>query len=117
MGRCPIECRLRQDSRKSWHYQVLVRRETDEDIRFGDVIYDTKEPEDHMRRAQHAVLNPLGSSRKLSSSISERDDNLTFRPPLAFSNVVCVAMWGPKVPDLTFIDVPGASIASPDWSP
>jgi hypothetical protein len=108
-----MECRLHQDSRKSWHCQVLIRSETDSqgkalhdvsEAKFGDPIYDTEELEDRIRRAQQAVLNPWDPIESFLAD--SKSDNS--RPRLAFSsNVVCVDVWGPKVPDLTFIDLPG----------
>jgi hypothetical protein len=72
------------------------------EAKFGDPIYDTEELEDRIRRAQRAVLNPWDPIENFLL------DEIASRPPLAFSsNVVCVDVWGPKVPDLTFIDLPG----------
>lgn len=116
-----MECRLVQRSNIAWRCQVYLRIETDENARvvrnikekpFGGIIHSTKELETMLRRAQLAILNPsVYSSRFVTLDLSTLVDG---QPPLgseeqlAFSaNVVCVTVWGPEVPDLSFIDLPG----------
>ncbi|KAF8310309.1 P-loop containing nucleoside triphosphate hydrolase protein [Clavulina sp. PMI_390] len=117
--RCPMECRLTQQSGSKWRAQVFLRRETEADGRpakdvqervFGNVIESNEELEVMIRRAQLAILNPSVAPDHFltidlevpAASSSHRKDELAFS-----SNVVCVTVWGPDVPDLSFIDLPG----------
>lgn len=118
LRRCPMECRLTQKPNSVWHCQVLLRRETDRngkplldihEIPFGDVIHSTTQLEDRLRRAQLAILNP-DTSAEVILSVKESDlQNYPRQLPFS-SNVVCVDVWGPDVPDLSFIDLPGLSM-------
>ena len=116
-----MECRLHQQSDVEWHSQVYVRSETDRDgnpLReieerpFGGRIHEKDELETMLRRAQLAILNPsLPMERFVDLDVDAMDDDTVpfgSTDGLAFSsNVVCVPVWGPDVPDLSFIDLPG----------
>ena len=115
-----MECRLHQQN-QPWRCKVSLRRDSDEnglpitdiqEVQFGDIIHEAVDLEDRLRRAQKAILNPsidyanfLFDEDRSDDVISLEDEqNLSFS-----SNVVCVDVWGPDVPDLTFIDLPGAA--------
>lgn len=116
-----MECRLVQRSDVSWHCQVFLRIETDrngnpvrevKETPFGDIIHSTQELEIMLRRAQLAILNPsIDAKGFITFDVSTLSDGplpLGFDEQMAFSaNVVCVTVWGPDVPDLSFIDLPG----------
>lgn len=116
-----MECRLVQRSDVAWHCRVYLRIETDRnshpvrDIKeepFGDIIHNTEELEMMLRRAQLAILNPSVDAKQIVnldlSTLSDDSAPLGSDEQLAFSgNVVCVTVWGPEVPDLSFIDLPG----------
>ena len=114
-----MECRLKQ-SESRWQCQVLLRTEVDArdavqrkmERKFGPVVNDTVELEKMLRRAQLAVLNPRVPANAFVSF--DLDSLKTDVPPLGSSeqlgfssNVVCVDVSGPEVPDLSFIDLPG----------
>lgn len=125
-----MECRLQQ-SDAAWRSQVHLRFEMDLDgnrfaevkeIPFGPVVHDTMELEKMLRRAQLAVLNPTVFPEKLVDldvdSSTQLDLILTSGTSLKFSsNVVCIDVSGPHVPDLTFTDLPGALLSKiyPTW--
>lgn len=70
---------------------------------FGDPIYDKKQVEDRLRRAQLAILNP---GRPAKSFLT--DDEAVEGGTLTFSmNCVSLAISGPDVADLSFVDLPG----------
>lgn len=118
-----MECRLQQQPDVQWHCQVYLRMETDRENRalrevkeapFGSTIFSTKELEAMLRRAQLAILNPgVASERFVDLNLDNLEPGvapLGSAEQLAFSsNVVCVTVWGPDVPDLSFIDLPGMS--------
>lgn len=119
-----MECRLQQRAGSEWHCQVFLRIETDNDgirlreiheIPFGSPLTSKTELETMLRRAQLAVLNPaISPERFVDLNVdlpASYENSLDFTDQLAFSsNVVCVTVWGPDVPDLSFIDLPGESI-------
>ncbi|KIP02343.1 hypothetical protein PHLGIDRAFT_298819 [Phlebiopsis gigantea 11061_1 CR5-6] len=117
--RCPMECRLQSNS-PVWKCQVRLRRETDEtgqrvpvtEEQFGEPIYIKSQLEEMIRRAQLAILNP-SLPAKFFESFDTKSLSPGQKPPgsekqLAFSNnVVCLDLYGPDLPDLSFIDLPG----------
>ncbi|KXN93011.1 Interferon-induced GTP-binding protein Mx [Leucoagaricus sp. SymC.cos] len=116
--RCPTECRLSHSS-SPWKCTVSLRITTDSQGQplgqarnevFGDPIFDKKDVEDRIRRAQLAILNP---QKPAKSFLSDTDD-FTFLNgtneggSLTFStNCVSLAISGPGVADLSFVDLPG----------
>ena len=122
--RCPMECRL-SNSTGPWKCQILLRFEKDEsgnplpetvEENFGPVIFDRCELEPMLRRAQLAILNPS----KPPSEFVDYDLDLVVpghvpagssRQLQFSSNVVCIDLSGPDVPDLSFIDLPGEFLA------
>ena len=92
---------------------------------FGPPIYSKQEVEDRIRRAQLAILNPqipLTSFLKEDNIDSDEidptaDSDDIFQEvstSLTFSiNSVSLAISGPDVADLTFVDLPGASTLKP----
>ncbi|RIA95858.1 Dynamin central region-domain-containing protein, partial [Glomus cerebriforme] len=81
-----------------------------EEIKFGKIINDPDEVEVVARRAQKALLNPNYNHEDYFyhdfESISYEDDAI--RNELKFTkNVVCLEIKGPKVPNLSLIDLPG----------
>lgn len=113
-----MECRLQQQPNSVWHCQVRLRFETDvngkplhqvQEIPFGLVLYSTAELENRLLRAQRAILNPDKDYRDFlagdSSAVATGGNQLPFS-----SNVVCVDVWGPDVPDLSFVDLPGGCL-------
>ena len=114
-----MECRLHSNS-PQWKCQVRLRRETDEagqripvtEEDFGPPIYDKSLLEEMIRRAQLATLNPSVPA-KFFESFDTKSLPSGQKPPnsdrqLAFSsNVVCLDLHGPDLPDLSFIDLPG----------
>lgn len=70
---------------------------------FGDPIYDKKQVEDRIRRAQLAILTP---GRPAISFLT--DDEAVEGSTLTFSmNCVSLTISGPDVADLSFVDLPG----------
>ncbi|KAF8199727.1 P-loop containing nucleoside triphosphate hydrolase protein [Pholiota molesta] len=116
--RCPLECRLSR-SDKPWQCIVSLRFITDADgqplgqarnEQFGDIIVDTNEIEDRIRRAQSAILNPKTSAKKfLAGDADKRPAQLSFS-----LNAITLQISGPDVADLSFCDLPGliASVSS-----
>ncbi|GJE98795.1 dynamin domain-containing protein [Phanerochaete sordida] len=117
-----MECRL-TNSDQPWQCQILLRREVDDDGRrihgrdvleepFGPVLHDKAELEEMIRRAQLAILNPgVGKEffETFQTSSLKRGEKPGISPKqLQFSsNVVCLDLLGPDLPDLSFIDLPG----------
>lgn len=113
MYRCPMECRL-ANSDEPWQCQILLRRETHEDGHrapskeecFGPLLYDKSELEVMIRRAQLAILNPGIPAKTFETldvdSYTKPEKQLDFS-----SDVVCLDLCGPGLPDLSFIDLPG----------
>ena len=111
-----MECRLQQQPNSIWHCQVRLRFETDfngkplhhiQETPFGGVVNSTSELEERLRLAQLAILNPGVKSDALLAQ-GKIPPDFDSRRTLPFSsNVVCVDVWGPDVPDLSFIDLPG----------
>ncbi|KZS94169.1 hypothetical protein SISNIDRAFT_410420 [Sistotremastrum niveocremeum HHB9708] len=110
--RCPMECRLERTDR-AWHSEVLLRIGDQPEVSFGDPIVDPDLLEDRIRRAQSAILSP-GVDRNTFLG-----DDVPPTPVLSFSsNVVCINVAGPDVPDLAFVDLPGIiSNVGPDGDP
>lgn len=116
--RCPMECRL-SSSTGNWSCRISIRREFDDhgkplneisEVRFGRVLKDKNEVEDTLRRAQFAVLNPTIPHKKIFDLTIEqlREWSAQSSKVIPFSrNVVCVALEGPELTDLSFIDLPG----------
>jgi hypothetical protein len=118
-----MECRLQQQSGIEWQSRVYIRLETDrngnplreiEEKSFGGLIYKKDQLETMLRRAQLAILNPsVAMERFVTLDVDALDASTApfgVNDGLAFSsNVVCVTVWGPEVPDLSFIDLPGES--------
>ncbi|KAL0484131.1 GTP-binding protein Mx [Acrasis kona] len=120
--RCPMEVRLTQadpnsdEQEDKWSAKVTLRLEYDDttktqgrlsqpkEVPFGSV-YEKKEVEGILRRAQKAVLNP---SKEAITYLSISDQDLTAIPDeLKFTrNIVCIHITGAKV-NLTLIDLPG----------
>lgn len=119
-----MECRLQQvDDDSPWRAQVLLRLEKDANGRkmleireepFGPVVYDTMDLEMMIRRAQFAILNPSTSARFFESLVIDgAPSSITSSPELKFSsNVICIDVSGPNMPDLTFTDLPGMLLFS-----
>lgn len=112
--RCPTECRLtRSDS--PWKCIVSLRFIADSRglplghariERFGEVIYNKDQVEERVRRAQRAILNPDKSAELFLHSA--QDDDADDVSQLTFSiNCVTLEISGPRVPDLSFCDLPG----------
>ena len=110
--RCPTECRLaRSDS--PWQCVVSLRFIVDRagqplgqarNQPFGAIIYEKREVEDRIRRAQRAILNP----DKALKHFLDEDDKEEFDSQLSFSlNSVTLQISGPDVADLSFCDLPG----------
>ena len=117
-----MECRLKNNDRP-WQCQILLRREVNEngerihneaaiETLFGPVHHDKAELEEMIRRAQLAILNPgVGQEffEVFDTSSLARGEKPDISPKqLQFSsNVVCLDLQGPDLPDLSFIDLPG----------
>ncbi|KAF7782858.1 hypothetical protein Agabi119p4_2234 [Agaricus bisporus var. burnettii] len=111
--RCPTECRLSYSS-QPWKCVVSLRITTDRSGQplgqsrnetFGSTIYDKKEVDDRIRRAQLAILNP---DKPAKSFLNDDEPSLTEGNFLTFSkNCVSLAISGPDVADLSFVDLPG----------
>ena len=109
---CPTECRL-SNSQSRWQCVVSLRftSNSQPQVRnedFGPVIYDKTEVEDRIRRAQRAILNPSKPSKQflLDTAEDTQDSELSFS-----SNCVSLQISGPEVADLSFCDLPGASLS------
>src|SRR5437660_499063 len=111
-----MEIRLIQ-SPEDWSCQISLRKEYDanekklirpEETKFGDIIIDPDEVESAARRAQKALLNPEHSPEKyidwdFEGLSYERDATMN---ALKFTkNVVCLEIKGPKIPNLSLIDL------------
>ncbi|XP_006461470.1 hypothetical protein AGABI2DRAFT_192973 [Agaricus bisporus var. bisporus H97] len=111
--RCPTECRLSYSS-QPWKCVVSLRITTDRSGQplgqsrnetFGSTIYDKKEVDDRIRRAQLAILNP---DKPANSFLNDDEPSLVEGNSLTFSkNCVSLAISGPDVADLSFVDLPG----------
>ncbi|RPD70203.1 hypothetical protein L226DRAFT_574923 [Lentinus tigrinus ALCF2SS1-7] len=114
--RCPIECRLAPAP--DWSCQISIRWEFDEhnkrlnDVRevpFGTRITEKSDVESMLRRAQVAVLDQKTATDHFLTMDDESLKCLLHSKQVArFSrNVVCVALSGPGLANLSFIDLPG----------
>ncbi|KAF8591661.1 hypothetical protein K439DRAFT_1626647 [Ramaria rubella] len=118
--RCPMECRLSSSSENDpWSANITLRIEFDSSgtrlpetktYCFGGVINDADAVELNLRRAQAAILN--WGSRSYDEFVTMDQETLVKgshnQEQLKFSkNVVCIAISGPKLTDLVFIDLPG----------
>lgn len=112
--RCPTECRLSR-SKEPWKCIVSLRLIVDkngrtispvQNITFGEPILNPDDVEDHLRRAQKAVLCPStpASQFLFPADIDSMSSELSFSP-----NFVSVAISGPNIADLSFCDLPGSS--------
>ena len=117
-----MECRL-QLKETPWQCQVSLRFETDasghrikkmSESEFGPVLNDPAGVETMIRRAQLAILNPsVDASRFLALTDSDMDAFGGAAPfglveQLKFSsNVVCLNVSGPRLANLSFVDLPG----------
>ncbi|KIL62477.1 hypothetical protein M378DRAFT_12811 [Amanita muscaria Koide BX008] len=110
--RCPTECRLSY-SKKPWQCIVSLRFTTDakgqplgqaHNESFGSTIFDKREVEQRIRRAQRAILNP---SKPRKDFLLGDDKDLSDHE-LSFSiNCVSLQISGSDVADLSFCDLPG----------
>ncbi|KAI0319288.1 P-loop containing nucleoside triphosphate hydrolase protein [Amylostereum chailletii] len=108
--RLPIECRL-SHSENPWKCSVSIRSVTDgkqtRHQHFGDLITDEAKVKERIERAQAAVLNPTKYNEIPDLFLNSALQNLQARE-LSFSeDLVCLEISGPKVPNLTFVDLPG----------
>lgn len=118
-----MECRLSQtEPDDNWSARISLRIEFDNTgkrlsetqiYEFGPIISDPKVVERALRRAQAAILN--WNVREYLNFVTMDDENplLTqaWSSQLKFSkNVVCIAISGPKLTDLVFIDLPGTRL-------
>jgi len=113
-----MEIRLTESS-ESWSCQVSLRKEYDtddkklirpEETKFGNIIKRKDDVEIVARRAQKALLNPNHNPEDYFdwdfNGLSYEDD--ASMNTLKFTkNVVCLEIKGPKVPNLSLIDLPG----------
>jgi hypothetical protein len=68
-------------------------------------MYDKSEVEDRIRRAQLAILNP---DKSVNSFLDGDEPFIIEGNSLTFSkNCVSLAISGPDVADLSFVDLPG----------
>jgi hypothetical protein len=75
------------------------------EVPFGPTLYNKREVEQVLRRAQRAILRPTLDA---SVFLDDSDLNVPGHPALTFSaNCVCIRVAGPEVPDLYFYDLPG----------
>ncbi|KAF7319138.1 hypothetical protein HMN09_00250200 [Mycena chlorophos] len=114
--RCPMECRL-SSSEDPWSCRISIRHEFDAagkplrevaEVHFCNV----KRKDDvelALRRAQFAVLNPhVDPAGVAKMSAAELKDGVPGGRTLEFSrNVIVVAVEGPELTDLVFLDLPG----------
>ena len=108
-----MECNLRSRSNAAWSCQVSIRRETDatgnrldkvEMHKFGPALSSPSLVADMLRRAQLAVLNP---NTEIDLWL-KHDLTQDFDSELGFSNnIVILEIEGPKVTDLSLVDLPG----------
>ncbi|KAF7317274.1 hypothetical protein HMN09_00462700 [Mycena chlorophos] len=117
--RCPTECRLSRSS-APWRCTVELRFITDKNGTplgqartepFGPPVSDKSDVEERIRRAQRAILNPS----KLASTFlaDDLDDGEHDANELAFStNFISLAISGPDLADLSFVDLPGLIASS-----
>ena len=109
-----MECRLQHASTWSckivlrFHYDSAGRQLSDlREVEFGPTLYNKKEVEKMLRRAQRAILRPGVPPHKF---LDDSDEGVPGYDALTFSaNCVCVRVAGPNVPDLYFYDLPGKS--------
>ncbi|KAK7693683.1 hypothetical protein QCA50_003253 [Cerrena zonata] len=99
--RCPMECRLTYTP-GPWQAQVLLRRHSSTEVKFGNVLTNTIDLERMIRYAQVAILNPSSDPNVFLSGSVPAASELRF-----CSDVVCIDVKGPELTDLTFIDLPG----------
>ena len=108
--RCPTECKLSHPE-SPWrcvvklHFHINtrgvpipVRR-----VSFGPLITAKFLVEDHIRRAERAILNPSKDASKYLVKDDHPDEN-----ELSFSkNYVSLEISGKDLADLSFVDLPG----------
>ena len=110
-----MECCL-SNSTGPWKCQILLRWEKDKygnplletvEENFGPVILDCCELEPMLHRTQIAIPNPTKQSSELVEYDLGHVPAGSLRQLQFSSNVVCIDLSGPDVPDLSFIDLPG----------
>src|SRR4051794_34824462 len=112
-----MEIRLIQYS-GDWSCQVSLRNEYDadenkiipEETKFGNIIKDPQYVELVARRAQKALLNPRCKPEKYFDWDFKQltyEDDAALNALKFTKNVVCLEIKGPKVPNLSLIDLPG----------
>ena len=114
-----MECRLSSVD-GTWSATITLRIEFDsvgnrlaetKSYPFGHIISDPSAVELGLRRAQTAILNWDTSSYKKFIDMTEQALSRPLSGQLKFSkNVVCIAISGPELTDLVFIDLPGTFI-------
>ena len=119
-----MECRMITNASAEWTCQIKIRREIEDatgqkilseqiEKPFGAPISHPPDVEQMLRRAQLAVLNPsVPSDDFVNYDLADLDEDV---PPLnsdkqySFTpNLVILEISGPRVLNLTFIDLPGA---------
>jgi hypothetical protein len=107
-----MECRLQ--NAPTWSCNIILRFQYDSagrpladtrEVQFGPTLDNKTDVEQALRRAQRAILRPT-----LDHSFFLDDEDLKTggHPPQTFSsNLVCIRVAGPTVPDLYFFDLPG----------
>lgn len=98
---------------------MLLRFESDPDGKklltisegtFWQTLTDPVEVTDSLRRAQMAILSPKIDAQHFLSDNFDLKGVTTSNP---FSqNIVCVSISGPKVTNVSFVDLPGESVSS-----
>ncbi|KAK7036327.1 P-loop containing nucleoside triphosphate hydrolase protein [Favolaschia claudopus] len=108
--RCPTECRL-SCSAGPWTCTVELHYLKDQTgsalgqartIIFGDPIFDKSQVEDRIRRAQRAILSPNKPPHSFLTDDGNSPTELSFS-----TNYISLQISGPKVADLSFVDLPG----------
>ena len=102
-------------SKEPWKCVVTIRFNTDERgiplgqpriIPFGSNIVEKTGLVDRISRAQQAILNP---NRDYNEFLEGGLQDLKRSRQMSFSpNLVCLEISGEGLPDLSFIDLPGA---------
>ena len=99
---CAIFLRRRQRSPSGGQTSFGLPKEP-----FGGVIIDSGLLTDRILRAQLAVLNPQTPSH----TFLDVNADLNAPTEVSFtSDVVCLEITGPDYSDISFIDLPGASL-------
>ncbi|KAG6382183.1 hypothetical protein JVT61DRAFT_833 [Boletus reticuloceps] len=107
--RCPTECKL-SHSDLPWSCVITLHFHTDSMgvpipvclVPFGSPIASKSLVEDHIRRAQRAILNPSQHSDDYLHDSFPEDNELSFS-----KNYVSLEISGKDLADLSFVDLPG----------